>query len=164
MAKTALDVFQDILTKDHLERGDLELLIDRIYIFEDHIDVKLKSDIDALLKTGTLEDTANFKFGTGHIATTLTQSARQHADKVFRVHVISDGDPLEIYTERDGEVIFKKYSPMGDLSQQAAQICDAVFKNTGRTAVVSDRDCVIAVAGIAGGICWTSTTPRSCCS
>ena len=147
VAKTALDVFQDILTKDHLERGDLELLIDRIYIFEDHIDVKLKSDIDALLKTGTLEDAANFKFGTGHIATTLTQSARQHADKVFRVHVISDGDPLEIYTERDGEVIFKKYSPMGDLAQQAAQICEAILKNTGHMAAVADRDSIIAVAG-----------------
>ena len=69
--------------------------------------------------------------------------------EIRRTLRIREGDPLEIYTERDGEVIFKKYSPMGDLSQQAAQICDAVFKNTGRTAVVSDRDCVIAVAGIA---------------
>lgn len=69
--------------------------------------------------------------------------------EIRRTLRIREGDPLEIYTERDGEVIFKKYSPMGDLSQQAAQICEAVFKNTGWMAAVSDRDSVIAVAGAA---------------
>lgn len=69
--------------------------------------------------------------------------------EIRRTLRIREGDPLEIYTERDGEVIFKKYSPMGDLSQLAAQICEAVFKNTGRMAAVADRDCVIAVAGAA---------------
>ena len=69
--------------------------------------------------------------------------------EIRRTLRIREGDPLEIYTERDGEVIFKKYSPMGDLSQQAAQICEAVFKNTGHMAAVSDRDSVIAVAGAA---------------
>ena len=49
---------------------------------------------------------------------------RTDEDKVFRVSVISSGDPLEIYTEKDGEVIFKKYSPMGDLTEFAAQICE----------------------------------------
>ena len=58
-----------------------------------------------------------------------------------------EGDPLEIYTERDGEVIFKKYSPMGDLTELAAQICDSIAKNTGHIAAVSDRDSIIAVAG-----------------
>lgn len=54
MAKTAIDVFRDILEKDKLERNDLELLIDRILVFEDHLEIKLKTDIDTLLRCGTL--------------------------------------------------------------------------------------------------------------
>ena len=67
--------------------------------------------------------------------------------EIRRTLRIREGDPLEIYTERDGEVIFKKYSPMGDLTEQAMQICESIAKNTGHIAVITDRDNVIAVAG-----------------
>lgn len=67
--------------------------------------------------------------------------------EIRRTLRIREGDPLEIYTERDGEVIFKKYSPMGDLGELAGQICESIAKNTGHIAVVSDRDSIIAVAG-----------------
>ena len=67
--------------------------------------------------------------------------------EIRRTLRIREGDPLEIYTERDGEVIFKKYSPMGDLTELATQICDSIVKNTGHIAAVSDRDSIIAVAG-----------------
>ena len=67
--------------------------------------------------------------------------------EIRRTLRIREGDPLEIYTERDGEVIFKKYSPMGDLTELAGQICESITKNTGHIAAVSDRDTVIAVAG-----------------
>ena len=67
--------------------------------------------------------------------------------EIRRTLRIREGDPLEIYTERDGEVIFKKYSPMGDLVESAAQMCESIFKNTGHIAVVCDRDSIIAVAG-----------------
>ena len=67
--------------------------------------------------------------------------------EIRRTLRIREGDPLAIYTERDGEVIFKKYSPMGDLTELAAQICDSIAKNTGHIAAVSDRDSIIAVAG-----------------
>ena len=67
--------------------------------------------------------------------------------EIRRTLRIREGDPLEIYTERDGEVIFKKYSPMGDLTELAAQICESIVKNTGHIAAVSDRDSIIAVAG-----------------
>ena len=60
---------------------------------------------------------------------------------------IREGDPLEIYTEKDGEVIFKKYSPMGELSDFAGQICDSMNKATERIAAICDRDSVIAVSG-----------------
>ncbi len=173
VAKTAIDVFRDILEKDKLERNDLELLIDRILVFEDHLEIKLKADIDTLLRCGTLpaetEEAANFSEGTENIElqsvgadahirprvdegidpyeTELVQSAKNREDKVFRVSVISNGDPLEIFTDKDGELIFKKYSPIGELSDFAAQICDSLRKATDGIVAVSDRDSVIAIAG-----------------
>ncbi len=67
--------------------------------------------------------------------------------EIRRTLHIREGDPLEIYTEKDGEVIFKKYSPLGDLSEFAAQICESIGKNTGRIAAISDRDAIIALSG-----------------
>ncbi|MCD7881115.1 MAG: recombinase family protein [Clostridiales bacterium] len=148
VAKTAIDVFRDILEKEHLERNDLELLIDRIKVYEDHLEIQLQPDIDALLRAGQLEDAVNFDRDTAeNRQVTLVQRAKQHADKVYRVNVIGDGDPLEIYTDKDGEVIFKKYSLMGDLQTVAGQICETLHKTTGCPTVITDRDTVIAVSG-----------------
>ena len=67
--------------------------------------------------------------------------------EIRRTMRIRDGDPLEIYTEKDGEVIFKKYSPMGELSDFAGQMCDTLSKSAGLPVVITDRDSVIAVCG-----------------
>ncbi len=67
--------------------------------------------------------------------------------EIRRTLRIREGDPLEIYTEKDGEVIFKKYSPMGDLADFSARICESIHKNTGYPAAVCDRDGIIAVSG-----------------
>ena len=60
---------------------------------------------------------------------------------------IKEGSPLEIYTEKDGGVTFRKYSPLGDLQDFATQICDSIRRNTGCIAAVSDRDSIIAQSG-----------------
>ena len=67
--------------------------------------------------------------------------------EIRRTLKIREGDPLEIYTEKDGGVIFRKYSPMGDLQDFAAQICESIGSNTGHVAAVSDRDSIIALSG-----------------
>lgn len=67
--------------------------------------------------------------------------------EIRRTMRIREGDPLEIYTDRNGEVIFKKYSPMGELNTFVNQLCDSVNKTTGINCVVCDRDSVIAVSG-----------------
>ena len=67
--------------------------------------------------------------------------------EIRRTLRIREGDPLEIYTEKDGGVIFRKYSPMGDLLPFAAQMCEAIGANTGHIAAVSDRDSIIALHG-----------------
>ena len=151
VARTAIEVFDDILRKPKLERNDLELMLQRINVYEDHIEIQLKADIDSILKSGTLPaetgDAANFNQGTENIENTLIQSSKGREDKVFRVHVISNGDPLEIYTTREGEVIFKKYSLIGGLEDFAAQFCDVLNRSSGFTAAVTDRDAIIAITG-----------------
>ncbi len=67
--------------------------------------------------------------------------------EIRRTLRIREGDPLEIYTEKDGGVIFRKYSPMGDLQDFAGQMCEAISTSTGLLAAVSDRDSIIALHG-----------------
>ena len=67
--------------------------------------------------------------------------------EIRRTLRIREGDPLEIYTEKDGGVIFRKYSPMSDLQDLAAQICESIGANTGHVAAVADRDSIIALHG-----------------
>ena len=69
--------------------------------------------------------------------------------EIRRTMRIREGDPLEIFTEKDGELIFKKYSPIGELSTFAAEICDSMRKATDGTAAICDRDAVIAISGSA---------------
>ena len=67
--------------------------------------------------------------------------------EIRRTLRIREGDPLEIYTEKDGGVIFRKSSPMGELQEFAAQMCESIGSATGRIAAVADRDSIIALHG-----------------
>ena len=67
--------------------------------------------------------------------------------EIRRTMRIREGDPLEIYTSRDGEVIFKKYSLLGGVEDFAVQLCETMSRSTGSICAVTDRDTVIAVAG-----------------
>ena len=67
--------------------------------------------------------------------------------EIRRTMRIREGDPLEIFTDKDGELIFKKYSPIGELGDFAAQICDSLRKTSDSMAAVCDRDSLIAVSG-----------------
>ena len=68
--------------------------------------------------------------------------------EIRRILRIREGDPLEIYTDREGEVIFKKYSPIGELSTFASQYAEAMWKSCGIAVIICDRDAVIACAGV----------------
>ena len=154
VAKTAIDVFKDILEKEKLDRTDLELIISRIYVFEDHLELHLQSDIDALIRTEAMEDTVNFNQGIENLNCRIVQTAKNQKDKVFDVHVISDGDPLEIYTDRDGEVILKKYSPIGEMSSFAKDYTESLFRSMGHIACIVDRDQVVAASGVSKKELW----------
>ena len=68
--------------------------------------------------------------------------------EIRRTMRIREGDPLEIYTSSDGEVIFKKYSAIGEMSENASQVADIMRQLAGCPVVVFDRDHVIATAGV----------------
>ena len=68
--------------------------------------------------------------------------------EIRRTMRIREGDPLEIYTDRDGEVIFKKYSPIGELTNFAAQYAETLHKVCMMDVLICDRDVVIACAGV----------------
>ena len=109
VSRTIIEVFDDILNKNKLDKNDLRLIIDRIIVYTDHIDVKLRADVDELLSTGTVEhlthtnvegipvnfnsDTKNIKKTTKGFSFVAAQRARNQRDKVFCVNVVSNGSP-----------------------------------------------------------------------
>ncbi len=171
-AQTALEVFDDILNKPKLDRNDLQLIIQKIRVYEDRIEIQLKADIDSILQSGALPEEkpeavasmapvgaaalgrpsggkpGRADEGAGPYEIQIVQESDKHNDKIFTVKVISNGDPLEIYTDKDGGVIFKKYSLMGGLVDFAGQLCETLNRTTGQVTVITDRDSCIAVAGV----------------
>ena len=155
-ARTVIEVFDRILAAEHLSHKDLTFVVERITVYSDSIEVALKSDVQKLLcsgvcKTDEIDESA-----------TVIQASAKHPSKElklliecenepknsdFAVNGFSNGDPLEIFTDKDGEVIFKKYSPIGELSDFAAQICESLHKSTDAIAAVCDRDSIIAISG-----------------
>ena len=67
--------------------------------------------------------------------------------EIRRTLRIKEGDPLEIFTEKAGEIILKKYSPIGELSEFASEYAETLTKTTGHIACITDKDTVIAVSG-----------------
>ncbi|HHU51016.1 MAG TPA: stage V sporulation protein T [Firmicutes bacterium] len=67
--------------------------------------------------------------------------------EIRRTLRIREGDPLEIFVDREGEVILKKYSPIGELGDFAKEYAESLHESTGHIALIADRDIVVAVAG-----------------
>lgn len=147
--KDALKIFDDILNKEKLDKKDLETIIDCIYVYEDKIIIKLKSNIENMLDLGN-------QLGFSRKNITAIQKNKNHNDRKFFTqvkkgqncsNVVNNGEPLEIFTDREGQVILKKYSPIGELSEFATGYAETLSKTTGHIACITDKDTVIAVSG-----------------
>lgn len=68
--------------------------------------------------------------------------------EIRRTLRIREGDPLEIFTDREGEVILKKYSPIGELSDFAKEYADSLHSSLDHITCIADRDTIIAVSGV----------------
>jgi len=67
--------------------------------------------------------------------------------EIRKVHRIKEGDPLEIFTDKEGEIILKKYSPIGELTEFATNYAETISKTTGHITCITDKDTVIAISG-----------------
>lgn len=67
--------------------------------------------------------------------------------EIRRTLRIREGDPLEIFVDREGGVILRKYSPIGELGDFAREYAESIHQSVGHIAVICDRDTVIAVSG-----------------
>ena len=67
--------------------------------------------------------------------------------EIRRTLRIREGDPLEIYTDHDGEVVLKKYSPIGEIAAIAKDYTDSLYRTLGHIACISDRDAVVSMSG-----------------
>lgn len=68
--------------------------------------------------------------------------------EIRRTMRIREGDPLEIFTEKDGEVIFKKYSPVGEIGNIAGDCAESLHKAADVSVIVCDKDTVVASSGV----------------
>ncbi len=102
VSKTVFDVFEDILNKEKLSKMDISLIVDKIEVFENGtVDIRLKADIDSLLKTGKLpnrEALVNFQFDSIGISynAEYAQKVRNRRAKAYTVNVVSKGSPSRI--------------------------------------------------------------------
>lgn len=74
--------------------------------------------------------------------------------EIRRTLKIREGDPLEIYTDNEGEVILKKYSPIGEMGAFAKEYADTLHQVSGHIVIITDRDKVIALSGASKRIIW----------
>ena len=68
--------------------------------------------------------------------------------EIRRTMRIREGDPMEIFTSREGEILLKKYSPVGELGEFAAELAESISQSIGELVCVTDRDYIIAAAGV----------------
>lgn len=69
--------------------------------------------------------------------------------EIRRTLRIREGDPLEIFTDHDGEVVLKKYSPIGEIATIAKDYTDSLYRTMGHVALISDRDAIVSSSGAA---------------
>ncbi len=156
LARTALEIFDTILAKERLDKKDLEFLIERITVYEDHIDIQLKADVDALLHVSQSEAIEQAASGEA-----ITYNPPAHSPvRQKSVTVVSSGDPLEIYTDKDGEVILKKYSPIGEISNFAKDYTESLFRSLGHIACITDKDMIVSASGVSRKELWEKPISR----
>ena len=67
--------------------------------------------------------------------------------EIRRTMRLREGEPLEIFTDSTGGVVFKKYSPAGEQTSTATNLCESIYRTCSRPVVICDRDSIIASAG-----------------
>lgn len=155
IGRNVLEVFDSIIEKENLDKTDIAFIVERITVNTDSVEIKLKADVDRLLRCGKLNETVeceqdvNFTHGTENDEIQpLTVLTTRKKDGSLSVNTVMYGDPLEIYTNSEGEVIFKKYSAISELSENAGNVAEIMHKIAGCPVLIFDKDHVAASAGV----------------
>lgn len=113
LSKTVLGVFDDIIKKPRLDKIDIALIVDKIFVYETgDVEVNLKADIEHLLQTGTLpnkEESVNFHFDSidNSFIATYSQTIPKRRDKVYTVNIVNNGSPsLTMLTDTERHQTF----------------------------------------------------------
>ena len=80
--------------------------------------------------------------------------------EIRRTLRIREGDPLEIYTDKDGEVILKKHSPIGEISNFAKDYTESLFRSLGHIACITDKDMIVSASGVSRKELWEKPISR----
>ena len=80
--------------------------------------------------------------------------------EIRRTLRIREGDPLEIFTDHDGEVVLKKYSPIGEIAAIARDYTDSMYRSLGHIVLICDRDMVVSVSGTSKRELWEKAISR----
>lgn len=131
IAKDVLEIFDSMIEKQSLDKNDVAFIVDRITVRNDSVEVKLKADIDKLLHCGKSDGNSG-----------------RNMDVTLCVNSVNNGDPLEIYTSNEGEVIFRKYSAISEMSENAANVAEVMYKTAGCPVIIFDKDHAIAASGM----------------
>ncbi len=131
IAKDVLEIFDSMIEKQSLDKNDVAFIVDRITVRNDSVEVKLKADIDKLLHCGKSDGNSG-----------------RNMDVPLCVNSVNNGDPLEIYTSNEGEVIFRKYSAISEMSENAANVAEVMYKTAGCPVIIFDKDHAIAASGM----------------
>lgn len=145
-ARHAIDIIDHVIESGSLTRKSLLSIFDRITIYEGGaIDIQLKPYLQIL-------DIQSYS---------ISVKPHKHPEETYtiscsnkNINEVCEGDPLEIYTDRDGEVILKKYSPIGEMSSFAKDYTESLFRSLGHIAVIVDRDQVVAASGVSRKELW----------
>ncbi|MBP3655059.1 MAG: hypothetical protein J6K32_00005, partial [Clostridia bacterium] len=114
------------------------------------------SDIDVLIRASTLET-----IETAESFSIMAYEPPKHSPVPPKtVNVVSGGDPLEIYTDKDGEVILKKYSPIGEISNFAKDYTESLFRSLGHIACITDKDMIVSASGVSRKELWEKPISR----
>ena len=157
IAQSVIDIFDSIIEKDVLNKTDVTFIVDRITVNTNSVEIKLKADIDKLLRFGALSEPSVDEEINGKAASKSAANAEIQPesacigcpyDSTASVNTVREGDPLEIYTNSEGEVIFKKYSAVSEMSENAGHVADIMHKIAGCPVVIFDKDHVVATAGV----------------
>lgn len=151
-ARRAIDIIDRVIETGTITRSAVVAIFDRIIVHDDGlVDVRLKPYLKSLDPQNYAVTIKPHKQPEENYTVTSGENAEKAASSI---NDHSDGDPLEIYTDRDGEVILKKYSPIGEMSSFAKDYTESLFRSLGHIACIVDRDQVVAASGVSKKELW----------